>query len=114
MAHRPEFIEYLLELLHDMGAIEARPMFGGYGLFYDGLMFALIADEVLYLKTDEINRIDFENRDLRAFSYERKGKEILLSYNEAPGEVLDEPDEMCIWARNSIDAAKRSAAKKYK
>ena len=111
MAHRTEFIEYLLELLQDIGSTEARSMFGGFGLFYDGLMFALIADDILYFKTDNKNRNQFENRKLKAFCYERKGKQISLSYHEAPGEVLDDPDEMCAWARNAIDAAKRSAVK---
>lgn len=110
MAHRPEFIEHLLWLLHDIGGVEARRMFGGYGLFYDGLMFALVADEVLYFKTDKDNIADFEQLELKAFSYERKGKQIFLSYHEAPGETLDDPDETCTWARNSIEAAKRSMA----
>ena len=108
MAHRNEFIEYLLELLHDIDDIDARPMFGGYGLFHEGLMFALVTDDVLYFKTDKNNMADFEQRGLKAFSYERKGKQVFLSYNEAPGEALDDPDEMCAWARNSIAAAKRN------
>lgn len=110
MAHRPEFIEHLLWLLDDIGGVVARRMFAGYGLFYDGLMFALVAEEVLYFKTDKDNIADFERPGLKAFSYERKGKRIFLSYHEAPVEALDDPNETCSWARNSIAAAKRSMA----
>ena len=118
MAHCNEFIEYLLELLQGVGMVRARAMFGGFGLYYyngvehDGIMFALVADDVLYLKTDKDNLPDFEQRGLEPFRYERNGKPFSMSYSEAPGEVLDDPDEMTHWARNSIDAAIRSAAKK--
>lgn len=73
MARNNEFIEYLLELLQATGDVKARPMFGGFGLyFYDAsnhcsIMFALVADEALYFKTDKINDIDFEQRGLKAF-----------------------------------------------
>ncbi len=118
MAHRNEFIEYLLELLQGSGEIKARAMFGGFGLyFYDPVshqrfMFALVADEVLYFKTDEINLPAFEERGLEAFSYERSGKFISMSYNEAPGEVLDDPEEMAAWAGQAIEAARRNMVKK--
>jgi len=118
MAHSNEFIEYLLELLQGVGEVKARAMLGGYGLyFYDevsqeSFMFALVADEALYLKTDENSRSEFEARGLKAFTYERKGKSFSMSYNEAPGEALDDPDEMTDWANKAIHSARRSAAKK--
>jgi DNA transformation protein len=117
MRHSNEFIEYLLELLQHTGEVKARAMFGGYGIYLvntmdqDDIMFALVADEVLYFKTDESNLQDFKERGLEAFRYERSGKEFSMSYSEAPGETLDDPDEMTLWARKAIDAARRSAAK---
>lgn len=111
MAQKSEFINYLLELLQGVGEVNARTMFGGYGLYQNGIMFALVADDVLYFKTDKGNLSDFEERSLEAFRYERNGKQILMSYCEAPGEVLDDPDEMSQWAQNAIDAARRSAKK---
>jgi DNA transformation protein len=122
MAQRNEFIEYLLELLQGViegaGSVRARAMFGGFGLyFHDTLsrhsfMFALVADDVLYFKTDEYTSAAFEERGLVAFTYERNGKRITMSYSEAPGEVLDDPDEMTAWANMAIDAARRSITKK--
>jgi DNA transformation protein len=84
-------------------------MFGGYGMYHDGIMFALVADDVLYLKTDEVNRPKFEARNLSPFLYARKDKVISMSYNEAPGEVLDDPDEMAYWACSAIEASRRAA-----
>ena len=118
MAHSNEFIEYLLELLHGVGDVKARAMFGGYGLYFcdalsqESLMFALVADEILYFKTDENSRSEFEARGLEAFTYERNGKPFSMSYNEAPGEALDDPDEMTDWTKKAIRAARRGATKK--
>lgn len=112
MRHTNEFVEYLLELLQGIGDVRARAMFGGYGIYFDGIMFALVADEVLYFKTDKSNLHYFEERGLEPFHYERSGKQYSMSYSEAPGEVLDDPDEMTLWARKAIDAARRNAAKK--
>ncbi|MDH3725633.1 MAG: TfoX/Sxy family protein, partial [Thermoleophilia bacterium] len=67
-----EFAEHVVDLLQAMGPVDARSMFGGYGIFLDGLMFGLIADEVLYLKVDEENRPEFEELGLGAFVYEGK------------------------------------------
>jgi DNA transformation protein len=111
MAQRSEFIEHLLELLHPIGHIDSRRMFGGYGLFYHGLMFALVSDDVLYLKTDVQTSATFEKQKLKAFSYNRNGKPVSLSYHEAPGETLEDSEKMCQWALNAIAAAKRQAHK---
>ena len=111
MINSPEFIEYLLEQMQGVGLVSARAMFGGHGIYHDGIMFALVADDVLYLKTDELNRPEFEARNLPPFLYQRKDKLIRMSYNEAPGEVLDDPDEMTSWAQSAIDASRRSTKK---
>ena len=118
MAHSNEFIKYLLELLEHSGDITARSMFGGYGLYFNSqthgkIMFALVADDVLYFKTDDKNRPEFEERGLETFKYERNGKTLSMSYHEAPGETLDDPDEMTLWAKTAIEAAKRNATTKH-
>ena len=123
MAHRNEFIEYLLELLQagdsiNSDHISARAMFGGYGLYLNNLehgniMFALVADDVLYFKTDDLNRAYFDQQGLEAFKYERNSKVISMSYHEAPSDVFDDPDEMALWADKAIEAAKRTSEKKH-
>jgi DNA transformation protein len=107
-----DFVAHLLDLLAPLGAVSSRRMFGGYGLYHGGLMFALIADDFLYLKADESNRSRFERLALPRFSYERKGKTINLSYYLVPDEALDDSAELCDWARSSIAAALRADSAK--
>jgi DNA transformation protein and related proteins len=108
------FVEYLLELMQAIPAVTAKRMFGGYGLFRAGLMFGLVADDVLYLKVDEENRAEFEARGLEPFVYLKDGKPMPMSYYQAPGEALDDPDAMTTWADLAYAAAVRAAAAKAK
>ena len=69
-----EYVEYLKEVFCEFGSIQPRRMFGGYGIFYKGLMFGLVADDMLYLKADQINAHFFTERELEQFSYEKRGQ----------------------------------------
>ena len=60
MTVKNEFVQYVLELLEPLDGVSAKAMFGGFGIYRRGVMVALIADEMLYLKADDINRPDFE------------------------------------------------------
>jgi len=98
----------LEEHLAPLGPIQVRRMFGGAGVFLDGLMFGLVSDGVLYLKVDDRNRPVFEAEGLGPFVYEKLGKPATLtSYRQAPERLLDEPDEMLAWARDALAAARR-------
>ena len=114
MAMNPEFRDYLLDQMEPLGPVQARRMFGGGGLFLDGIMFGLVADDVLYLKADDVNRAAFEEKSMGPFTYEKKGREapVALSYFEAPPDVLDDPEELCQWARRAWEAARRAGDKK--
>lgn len=112
-----DFIPFVQELLEGWGPVSARRMFGGHGLYRDGLMFAIVMNQQLYLKVDEQNRPDFEAAGLPPFVYEAKGRQVALSCHRAPDALLDEPDMACEWAKRSWQAAwrvhslKKSAAK---
>ena len=108
-----EFSVFVAEQLGSLGPVSTRRMFGGVGLFYGAAMFGLIAFEELYLKVDERNRPDFEAEGEEPFGYDTKdGRRTLLSYWRAPARLLDEPDELRLWARKSVDAALAAAALK--
>ncbi len=103
-----EYIDYLEEVFVDFGRVQPRRMFGGYGIFHKGLMFALVADDVLYLKADEMIADYFVERDLDQFSYHKQGKSFRMSYYMAPEEIFDDPEEAKVWAERSYAAAIRS------
>ena len=107
-----EFVDYLLDLMQTVGPVTARRMFGGYGIFLDGLMFALVADSTLYLKADAQNADAFTAQGLEAFTYSRQGKPFRMSYFQAPEACLEDVDEMNLWANRAYEAALRVAAGK--
>ncbi len=106
----PDFVAHCVELLGDLGAVAARRMFGGWGLYVQGCMFALIADEVLYLKVDAQTRPMFEAEGLQPFTYEARGKRHKLGYFQPPDTAMEDRAEMRPWARAAADAAFRAAA----
>ena len=107
-----EFISYVVELMQSIGAVSAKRMFGGCGIFMDGLMFALVADNTLYLKADSETESEFEEKGLERFKYNKKGKEYSMSYYSAPEEAMEDVGEMSDWARKSYGAALRAATRK--
>ncbi|HSA79730.1 MAG TPA: TfoX/Sxy family protein [Geminicoccaceae bacterium] len=111
-ARDSEFVSYVVESLQALGPVTAKRMFGGHGIFLDGVMFALIASDTLYLKVDDGNRSAYEAAGLEPFIYTDKGRPIRMSYHEAPGEGFDDPDILCAWARGAHAAALRSKAPK--
>ena len=106
-----EFVSYVVELMQSVGPVHARSMFGGHGIYLDGLMFGLVADSVLYLKTDKVTENAFKDRGLEAFTYSKKGKEFKMSYYQAPAEALEDSEEMHSWANRAYGVALESASK---
>lgn len=106
---RREFAERCEALLAPLGPVRARAMFGGHGLYLGDVMFALIADETLYLKADEVNREDFERAGLEAFVYDTATRPVATSYRRAP-EPIDDWARLEPWVRGSLDAAHRARA----
>jgi DNA transformation protein and related proteins len=109
MATSAEYLDFIKEQFSGFGPVTVRRMFGGAGIFSDGLMFALIADEMLYLKADDVSKGEFEVLSLPPFTYAAKGeKKMVMSYWRAPEACLDDRDEMTLWARKAFAAALRA------
>jgi DNA transformation protein len=107
------FGEFLREQLASLGRVTMRRMFGKTGVFCDGLMFAMVTEDTLYLRVDDHNRAAFkEAESFPPLSYEKKGSTIDLSFWRTPERLLDEPDELVTWAREALAAARRVAAKR--
>ena len=102
-----EFISYVLDQLSDFGEVTPRRMFGGAGLYHDGLMFALIADDILYFKVGDVNRSDYEKVGSEPFRPD-PNKQTVMSYYEVPIDVSEDRDELSSWAEKAFGAARRA------
>lgn len=105
-----EYTEFLQEVFEQFGPVSVRRMFGGYGIYFNGLMFGLVSDEKIYLKVDTENTRFFEERGLGPFEYSRRGRTIQMSFFLAPEEILDDREEAALWAERSYRAALRRAS----
>ena len=115
MPRPSQFVEHVVETMRRFGPVQARAMFGGWGLYHQGVFFALIAEEALYIKTDDESRFDFEALGLQPFVYSMKdGESITMSYFQAPEEALESPEVMAEWARRGYAAALRARGWKKK
>ncbi len=103
------------DLFAPFGKITVRRMFGGEGLFRDGLMFGLVDDERIFFKTNEETRSRFIAEGRGPFTYQmKKGEGILTSYYELPDRLYDDPDELAEWARAAFEVALQSPTAKKK
>ncbi len=107
-----EFVESLLDLLSPLGGVTARRMFGGFGIFKDGLMFGLVAFDKFFLKVDEETKPDFEALGLESFRYTNQDeRETVMSYHVPPEDAFNSPARMKPWATRGWAAAQRAAIK---
>ena len=109
-----EFVQNLADVFSLFGPIQTKRMFGGYGIYHDGLMFALVADDELYLKADQRTVAEFVQQQLPQFEYEQRGKRIKMSYYLAPEGIYDDPELARDWATRAFEAALRAQRAKEK
>lgn len=102
------FIAQIEELLEPLGGVRIRRVFSSNGVYRDGIMFALIADDTLYLKADAATRPLYEAEGQTQFVTNGKGKNIALPYWSVPERLLDDPDELLDWARTAFSVALRT------
>jgi len=101
-----KFREYVTDVLTEFGEVTIRPMFGGAGVYYREQMFALIADDRLFLKANDATRPAFEAEGAKPFTFKNKNGEIMaMSYLEVPSRLFDDTDELAQWARRSYETA---------
>jgi len=107
--------DYIVELFAAFGAVQARSMFGGAGLYADGVMFGLVSDGKIYLKADAATSPHFVGEGCQPFEYgTRTGKRAVMSYWRLPDRLYDDPDELAQWAKRALTVAQHKAAAKPK
>ena len=114
MAVQPQYLAYVLEQLATMPALRSNRMFGGVGLYSDGIFFGLIDDDTLYFKTGENNIADYLARNMPKFMpFPDKTKQS-LGYHQVPADVIEDAEVLVAWARKSKDAALAKKAAKVR
>jgi len=112
MAVTEGFKDFIKDLLADFGPVTIRNMFGGAGIYADGVMFAILVDDTLYLKADEVSQRAYATEGMGPFTYRPAGKgPIAMPYWEVPPRLLEEPEELASWARDAHRIASASKAK---
>jgi DNA transformation protein len=106
-----EYLSYIIDQLAVFGPVVPRRMFGGAGLYYNGVMFALIADDVLYFRVDDANRADYEALGSEPFR-PYPAKNAVMPYYEVPVDIVEDGEEIAGWARSAYQAALRARSRK--
>ena len=101
----PGFSDYVLELLTGLGRVQSRRMFGGAGLFRDGVMFGLLLNDVVYFRVDDALAADLKKQGSAPWVYTRNGKPREMGYWRMPETAADDPDEAVAIARRAFAAA---------
>jgi DNA transformation protein and related proteins len=101
------FVDHALDLLAGLGPVQARRMFGGYGVFLRGVMFGLLDDDELFLKTDDQSRERFTAAGCRRWSW---NGEVETGYFRPPDEAHEDAEAMLPWGRMGVEAALRKKA----
>lgn len=104
MPRNEGFVQYIVEeVMQGVSGITVKGMFGGYGIYKEGIIFGLIVQNMLYFKVDESNRSDYEEHESVPFSYDtKKGKKVLTSYWEVPQTILEEFSSLETWIEKSV------------
>jgi DNA transformation protein and related proteins len=110
MAVSENYRDFVLEQLGRVTPVNAKSMFGGVGLYAEGLFFALIAEDRLYFKVDDMTRSDFERLGMEPFR--PFGEDSAMGYYEVPADVVEDPAQLAPWMRRAINVA--AAAKRRK
>jgi DNA transformation protein len=96
------------DLLGEIPGITSRGMFGGFGIYQNGMIFAIIAEGRLYFKVGEGNRLDYESRGSKPFTYQMPGKKpMAMSYWELTEEIMENREKLGIWVAKAVAASRK-------
>jgi len=112
MPYNKDYLQYVLEQLAGLQGAVSRRMFGGAGLYHEELFFGLIMRDTLYFRVNDANRPDYEALGMSRFQPYANRPHLSFNYYEVPAHVLEDSDELVVWARRSLQAARAAGATK--
>jgi DNA transformation protein len=104
--------EFVLEQLGRVTPVTGKSMFGGVGIYAQGLFFALIAEDRLYFKVDDTTRPDFEQIGMEPFR--PFGEDNAMGYYEVPADVVEDSVRLAAWTKKALDVAAHTKRRKTK
>ena len=107
----PGFRDFVQEQLNRVGRATAKSMFGGVGLYVDGVFMGIVSNDTVYFKVDEVNLPDYAARGMKPFDPYQDGT-ASMSYYEVPGEVLEDIEDLSVWVRRAVEAGTQKRASK--
>jgi DNA transformation protein and related proteins len=108
------FKEFVLDQLGALEDVRAKAMFGAHGLYCGEKFFGILDEGRLFFKTDARSEADYTSHGMGPFTYTMKGKTMTMAYHEVPPDVLEQPQELVLWARRAIQIAAEKPAKRKK
>jgi DNA transformation protein len=99
------FKDLVLDQLQELDDIEARRMFGGYGLYRDETFFGIIHKGKLFFKIDDSTVGEYRRRKMKPFR--PNAKQTLKSYYQVPVDIIEDMDELREWAVQAIECQTR-------
>jgi len=110
MAVNEGFKDYIVDQLEQLGWVTVKKMFGGVSIYYDGLIFGLLADDVLYFKVDDSNRSNYESAGMKPFR-PFESKPMIMPYYEVPANILEDREQLADWARKALTVSRNKPTK---
>jgi DNA transformation protein len=112
MSVSESYRDFVLEQLGRVTPVTGKSMFGGVGIYAQGLLFALIAEVRLYFKVNDTTRPDFERLGMEPFR--PYGEDSAMGYHEVPADLVEDATQLAAWMRKAIDVAAKAKGKKNK
>ncbi|MGR5133552.1 TfoX/Sxy family DNA transformation protein [Vibrio alfacsensis] len=96
-----------MKLFEALGTIKSRSMFGGFGLFADETMFALVVNNQLHIRGDQKTSSDFETQGLKPYVYKKRGFPVVTKYYAISDDLWESTDRLIDVAKLSLETAKQ-------
>ena len=105
----------ITDLFSGLGAVSIRRLFGGKGIYFDGVIVAVEIRGELMLKADGVSAPDFAAAGARQWTYtgSRHGRLVSMPYWTVPDSAVDDPEEFASWARKAYEAGLRAGDDKH-
>lgn len=100
MVSNDTFLTFIVEDQLAPLEIEARRMFGSWGLYHRQYFFGIVSDGRLYLKTTDATRSPFIEAGMEPFR--PSPQQTLKNYYEVPIDVVEDAATLQRWVQTAI------------